>query len=186
MRALVFASALVSMVAASSMAGDPPPQAVINLANSTISELGNDTIIVEAVREENRQRKTLDQIKILDEGWRATSGTPEFMRGWIDSDCGMHLREIMASAPYYTKMWVTDDQGADVAMSDKVPAYWFGEDRCYTRAYNDGAGDVYVGEVESDSLGRQIVEVCVPVMGHGVAIGVVHAIVDINGIPAGG
>jgi hypothetical protein len=186
MRALGIAAVVVCAVTAGSMAGDPPPQAVIDLANSTISELGTDEVIVEAVREENRQRKTLDQIKILDEGWRATSGTPEFMRGWIDSDCGVHLREIMASAPYYTKMWVTDDQGADVAMSDKVPAYWYGEDPCFARAYSDGTGDVYVGEVESDSLGRQTVEICVPVIGHGIAIGVVHAVVDINGIPAGG
>jgi hypothetical protein len=134
----------------------------------------------------DQQRKTLDQIQILDEGWRATSGTPEFMRGWIDSGCGVHLREIMASAPYYTLMWVTDEQGAAVAMSDKVPAYWYGEDPCFTRAFDGGLGEVYVGEVERDTMGREIVQVCVPVVGHGIAIGVIHATIDINGIPAGG
>jgi hypothetical protein len=185
-RGPLFAIFLVMTAISTPVAGESPPQATVDLVNSAVSELGTDPVIVEAVRAENGQRKTLDQIQILDEGWRATSGTPEFMRGWIDSDCGVHLREIMVSAPYYTLMWVTDEQGAAVAMSDKVPAYWYGESPCFVRAFDGGSGDVYVGEVERDSMGREIVQVCVPVIGHGIAIGVIHATIDINGIPVGG
>jgi hypothetical protein len=180
---VVLVGILLLSVAPFAQAGDPPPQVVVDLVDSKLSALGEDSTIVDAVREENRQNKTLDQIKILDEGWRMTDGTPEFMRGWIDSDCGRRLQEIKSSAPYYTILWVTDDTAANVAMSDKVPAYWHGEDPCFVRAFNGGSGAVFVGEVESDSIGRQVVEVCVPVVGHGIAIGVLHAVVDIYAVP---
>jgi len=157
-----------------------PPQAVTNLANTTIQEWAQDPIIVESVREENRQNKTLDQIKILDEGWRMTDGTPDFMRGWIDSDLGNKLAEIKGTQMYFTVLWVTDNHGANVAMTDKVPAYWHGEDPCFKTAYGNGSGDVYVGEVETDSLNRSVAAVCVPIVGHGITIGVLHAGIDVS------
>jgi hypothetical protein len=167
-------------VVPSAFAGTPAPQAVVELADGALSDLGSDPIIVEAVRAENQQRKTLDQIKILDEGWRSTTGVPEFMRGWIDSDCGRHLQEIQASAPYYTLLWASDDQGANVAMTGRVPAYWHGEEPCFKRAMGGGTGAVYVGEVETGDNGRSVVEVCIPVVGHGIAIGVLHAVIDVS------
>ena len=169
------------MMTVTSGAGESPPQAAIDLANSSLSDLGADPVIVEAVHDENFQRKTLEQIQMLDDGWRATEGTPEFMRGWLDSECGRQLREIKGSAPYITILWVTDEQGANVAMSDKVAAYWHGEEPCFVRAYKSGAGAVYVGEVESDpTTGRSVAQVCVPVMRYGDAIGVLHIVVDID------
>jgi hypothetical protein len=158
-----------------------PPKAVLDVVQSKLLPVGRDPLIVEAVRQENRQGKTLDQIKILDEGWRATDGLPDFMRGWIDSDCGKHLQEIKASAPYYTILWVTDNQGANVAMTDKAAAYWFGDDPCYKKAFTSG-GDVYVSDVQSDSIGRSVVTACVPVIGHGATIGVIYAKIDVNAL----
>ncbi len=174
---------LLCVVTVTTGAGESPPQAVIDVANSSLSDLGTDPVIVEAVHDENFQRKTLDQIQMLDEGWRAAQGTPEFMRGWLDSECGRRLREIKSSSPFITILWVTDEQGANVAMSDKVAAYWHGEESCFVGAYRRGTGDVYVGEVESEpTTGRSVAQVCVPVMRYGDAIGVIHMVVDIDGL----
>jgi hypothetical protein len=157
-----------------------PPQAVSDLAGSTLSRWAADPEVVEAVREENRQNKTIDQVQILDEGWRMTDGTPDFMRGWIDSDLGHKLAELKSTQMYFTVLWVTDDIGANVAMTDKVPAYWHGEDPCFKTAYGNGAGEIYVGDVETDSLGRSVSTVCVPIVGHGLTIGVLHAGIDVS------
>jgi len=180
---LISFSFMVSVMTVATGTGESPPQAVIDLANSTLADLGTDPVIIEAVRAENQQRKTLDQIEMLDEGWRATEGTPDFMNGWLDSDCGTRLREIKASAPYITILWVTDRQGANVAMSDKVPAYWYGEEPCFVEAYNNADGGVYVGDVETDAAtGRSVAQVCVPVKQYGTAYGVIHFVVDINAL----
>jgi hypothetical protein len=176
---VVMLAALFCAVASFTSAADPP-QAVRNLANTTLQEWAQDPLVVESVREENRQNKTVDQIQILDEGWRMTEGTPDFMRGWIDSDLGNKLKEFKGTQMYYTVLWVTDDNGANVAMTDKVPAYWHGEDPCFKTAYGNGSGEVYVGEVETDSLGRSVATVCVPVVGHGITIGVLHAGIDVT------
>jgi len=49
----------------------------------------------------------------------ATPGIDDFMKSIMDSDCGKHLRSIQKSAPYFAEIFVMDNQGANVAMSDK-------------------------------------------------------------------
>jgi len=179
-RLCMIALALTSTVMAPAARAADPPQAVVELANSVLTEWARDPLVVESVREENRQNKTIDQVKILDEGWRMTDGTPDFMRGWIDSDLGRKLAEFKSTQMYFTVLWVTDELGANVAMTEKVPAYWHGEDPCFKAAYGNGSGEVYVGDVATDPLGRSVATVCVPINGHGITIGVLHAGIDIS------
>jgi hypothetical protein len=183
MNRLVIGIASIVLIAAMTATAADPPQAVTNLANTTLQEWAQDPLIVETVREENRQNKTIDQIQILDEGWRMTDGTPDFMRGWIDSDLGNRIRELKATQMYFTELWVTDDLGALVAMTAKVPGYWYGEDPCFKTAFGNGSGDVFVGKLETDSLNRSVATVCVPIVGHGLTIGVLHAGIDVSLLP---
>jgi hypothetical protein len=163
-----------------------PGQSVTDFVQSKLSPLGTDPMIVESVRAENEQGKTMDQVKILDEGWRMTEGVPDFMRGWIDSDCGHRLQEILSSTPEVELLWVADRLGTNVAMTDRVPVYWHGEEECFNEAYRSGAGGVCIGDAAPDpTTGREMATACVPVMGHGVAIGVVCAVIDVNGLESG-
>lgn len=83
-----------------------------------------DPVIVEAVKAENAKGKTLDQIKELDAKWMATPGIADYMKVLMDSECGKYLRSLQQSAPYYAEIFVMDNQGANVAMTDKTSDYW--------------------------------------------------------------
>jgi hypothetical protein len=183
--AAVFVTLAIALVPVSTIA-ESAGQSVTDFVESELVPLGSDPLIVESVRAENEQGKTLDQIKILDEGWRMTEGVPDFMRGWIDSDCGSHLQEIASESPELRLLWVADRLGTNVAMTDRVPTYWHGEEQSFNEAYRSGAGDVYIGAVAPDpTTGRSMATACVPVMGHGVAIGVVCAVIDVDGLERG-
>ena len=113
-------------------AGEKASQGIVDLGNSTLAKFGADPIIVKAVKAENAKGKTLDQIKELDKKWMATPGVADYMKALMDNECGVYLRKIQASAPYYAEIFVMDNLGANVAMSDKTTDYWQGdEDEVY-------------------------------------------------------
>lgn len=83
-----------------------------------VSEIGR-----KAVKAENAKAKTLVQIQQMDKKWRATPGIADFMAALMDSECGKRLQDIQKKASYYAEIFVMDNQGANVAMTDKTSDY---------------------------------------------------------------
>ena len=164
-------------------AGEKAPQQVIDLANSTLAALGSDPVIVQAVRDENAKGKTLDQIQEKDAAWKAFAGLADYMKAIMDSECGKHVRKIQESAPYYAEIFVMDNQGANVAMTDKTSDYWQGDEDKFQKSFANGAGAIFVDEVKfDDSAQTYQVQVSVPVMDGGKAIGAITIGVDVDKI----
>jgi hypothetical protein len=159
------------------------PQKVIDLAHSKLSDLGTDPIIVKAVKEENEKRKSLSQIQEMDNKWKAHAGIADYMRVIMDSECGKHLRDIQSSARYYAEIFVMDDQGANVAMSDKTSDYWQGDEAKFKKSYNGGLGAVFIDDVEfDDSAQAYLVQVSVPVRDGERVIGAITIGIDVDKI----
>jgi hypothetical protein len=155
-------------------AAEKAPQKVIDLANSTLAKLGTDPVIVAAVKAENSKGKTLAQIKEMDEKWKAHAGIASYMQAMMDSECGKRLQAIQSSAPYYSEIFVMDNQGANVAMTDKTSDYWQGDEAKFQKSFNGGAGSVFVDDVEfDDSTQAYLVQVSVPVKDGGKVIGAI-------------
>lgn len=155
---------MVVIGSGSADAGEKAPQAIIDLAHSTLAKIGTDPIIVKAVKAENAKGKTLDQIKELDKKWMATAGIADYMKVLMENECGKYLRKLHASTPYYAEIFVMDNQGANVAMSDKTSDYWQGDEAKFIKSYNNGKGAVFVDEVKFDnSTQAYLVQVSVPV-----------------------
>lgn len=94
----------------------------------------------------------------------ATPGIADYMQALMDNECGKYLRKIQASAPYYAEIFVMDNLGANVAMSDKTSDYWQGDEAKFIKSYNDGKGAVFVDDVKfDDSTQDYLVQVSVPV-----------------------
>jgi hypothetical protein len=163
------------------LAAEKAPQKVVDLANGSLVNLGTDPVIVKAVREENAKGKTLAQIKEKDKEWIKTAGIVGYMKALMESDCGKHLREIQKSAPYYAEIFVMDNQGANVAMTDKTSDYWQGDEAKFQKSYNGGAGAVFIDDVEfDDSTQAYLVQVSVPVKDGGKVIGAITIGIDVD------
>lgn len=163
------------------VAGEKAAQEVIDLAHAELVELGKIPVIVEAVKTENAKEKTLDQIKEMDEQWKATPGIADYMQAMMDSECGQYLRSLKQDTPYYAEIFVTDDQGANVAITDKTSDYWQGDEAKFIESYKEGAGRVYVGDVEfDDNTQVYLVHVSVPVKDEDKVIGVMVIGIDLD------
>ncbi len=163
------------------MAGEKAPSSVVNLAYSTLMDYGVDPVIVGAVRHHNAQGKTLKQIKEMDEKWKGAPGVADFMRALMTSECGKRLKQIQNSASYFAEIFVMDNQGANVALTDKTSDYWQGDEEKFTQSYKGGAGGVHISDVEfDDSAQAYLVQVSVPVKDAGAVIGAVTFGIDLD------
>jgi hypothetical protein len=172
---------VLTLVAGSVYAGEQAPQKVVDLSNTVLAGLGSDPVIVAAVKAENAKGKTLDQIKAMDEKWKGTAGIADYMQAMMDSECGKHLRGIQDGQTYYAEIFVMDNQGANVAMTDKTSDYWQGDEAKFKKSFNGGQGAVFVDEVEfDDSAQAYLVQVSVPVKDGGTVIGAITFGIDID------
>ena len=180
---LIFVGMFMIVGAGNVCAGEKAQQKVVDLANSTLVGHGMDPVIVEAVKAENAKGKSLAQIKDMDDKWKAHAGIADYMKAIMDSECGKHIRSIQNSAPYYAEIFVMDNQGANVAMTDKTSDYWQGDEAKFKKSYNGGSGSVFVDEVEfDDSSQAYLVQVSVPVKDGGKVIGAITFGIDVDKI----
>lgn len=162
-------------------AGEKAPQKVFDMANSILAAFGNDPVIVKAVKEENAKGKTLDQIKDMDAKWQAHAGVADYMKAMMDSECGKHLQGIEDGSQQYAEIFVMDNLGANVAMTSKTSDYWQGDEAKFQKSFAEGKGAVFVDEVKfDDSSQTYLVQVSVPVMDDGKAIGAITFGIDVD------
>jgi hypothetical protein len=171
------------VVAGIAYAAEKAPEKVVDLANSTLITIGTDPIIIKAVKAENAKGKTLAQIKDMDNKWKGHAGIADYMQAMMDSECGKHLRGIQNNSDYYAEIFVMDNQGANVAMTDKTSDYWQGDEAKFQKSYNNGTGAVFIDDVEFDeSAQAYLVQVSVPVTDSGKVIGAITFGIDVDKI----
>lgn len=162
-------------------AAEKAPQKVVDLAKTQLVNIGSDPIIVKAVQEENAKGKTLGQIQELDKKWKGHAGIADYMKNLMDSECGKHISGIQGSAPFYAEIFVMDNQGANVAMTDKTSDYWQGDEAKFKKSFNGGTGAVHISNVKfDDSTQAYLVQVSVPVKKGDTVIGAVTVGVDVD------
>lgn len=182
-KVLLISALALAMTSSTALAGEKAPQKVIDLANSTLVSLGTDPVVVQAVQAENAKGKTLDQIKDQDAKWTSTAGIADYMQAMMDSPCGAHLKDIQKSKPFYAEMFVMDNLGGNVCMTDKTSDYWQGDEAKFTESFKGGQGAVHISDVKfDDSTQAYLVQVSVPVMDGGKAIGAITIGVDVDKI----
>ena len=157
------------------------PQAVKDLANSKLADFGSDAVIVAAVKKQNDMGKSLSDIQAMDKKWQDTAGTDAFMESLMSSEYGKHLVGILESAEYFAEIFVMDNQGANVAMTAKTSDYWQGDEDKFKKSFAGGAGAIFVDQVKfDDSAQAYLVQISVPVLDGGKAIGAITFGIDVD------
>ena len=160
------------------------PESVERLA-PTLKVWGENPIVVAAVKAQNAKGESLDQIKQRDASWRATSGVDDFMRSLLESDTAKELMKLETSKPYFFELFLMDSQGANVAMTNKTSDYWQGDEAKFTESFKGGSGAIHIGDVEFDeSAQAYLVQISVPVMDGGSAVGAMTIGVNVDKLEA--
>ncbi len=143
-----------------------------------IKEWAREPLIVNAVKTQNAEGLSSDQIRQRDAKWveikRSNKQIDAFMERKLSHPAGKWLRyKNEESKGRYPEMFLCDNKGANVAVSKITSDFWQGDEGKWIRAFNNGKGNVVFGEAEFDSsAGVMQVQISVPVMEQGKAIGV--------------
>lgn len=164
-----FLLGFVSSFMASSAIAEDVPVAVTALI-PVVKKWGENPIVVSAVKEQNARAMTLEQIKTRDKEWMAATGMDDQMKAMTKNTGAQELDKLEATQPYFFESILMDNQGANVAMTNKTSDYWQGDEPKFTNAFKVGGVDIGKSKFD-DSAKAYLIQVSVPVMDGGKVIG---------------
>ena len=164
-----FLLGFVSSFMASSAIAEDVPAAVTGLI-PVVKKWGEDPILVAAVKEQNAKAITLEQIQKRDKEWMATTGMDDQMKAMMKNAAAQELEKLEATKPYFFESILMDNQGANVAMTNKTSDYWQGDEPKFTNAFKVGGVDIGKSKFD-DSAKAYLIQVSIPVVEGGKVIG---------------
>lgn len=184
-KSLLAALCLAASLPVSSLAEEVP--AAIHDLVPDLQGWGSNTVLVSAVKQRNAAGMSLEQIKGRDAEWMAYTGVSDFMKGLMNNPAAKELKSLEGSRPYFTELFLMDGLGANVAMTNKTSDYWQGDEAKFTESFKGGAGAVHIGKVKFDeSAQAYLVQVSVPVMEGGKAIGALTVGINLDELESSG
>ncbi len=172
-------------------------QAEIELSNEQIEELLDVKIrfathmafqpnIIRAVEAQNGQQLSLAQIKERDEVWiGADGGSNSLIREITRNEIARYLQRRVENNTAIDEVFITDNQGANVAAYPPTSDYWQGDEGKWTSSFNDGNGQIFIGPLEQDaSTNKTQVQISAPIVSNDETIGVLIMGVSVDYISA--
>ena len=126
------------------------------LANqvSGLQTLARDTSLEEALVARNTAYDAgatgiRAQIQEIDQQWQeaytSKNNTASLVRSVLNNDISTSLKKYHEGFADIVGMLLTDKYGASLGSTDFLPQYSYGSEAWWQEAYNQGAGDVYIG-----------------------------------------
>jgi len=144
---------------------------------SSIKDLTENPRIIAAVRRHNAKNITLKSIIEVDKQWSSYDDSHPQKKKMYQSIIGLYLKNLVEfEKSIYSEIFLTDNQGANITAWPITSDYWQGDENKWSRAFNSGTGSIYIGQLEYDeSSNANAVQISIPVMDDGKAIGVLIA-----------
>lgn len=172
-------------------------QADIGLTETQIEELLDVKIrfathmafqpnIIRAVEAQNGQKLTLDEIKKRDQMWiDANGGSNSLIREITRNEIARYLQRRVENNIAIDEVFITDNQGANVAAYPPTSDYWQGDEGKFTSSFNNGRGKVFIGPLEPDASTKKTqVQISAPIISNNQTIGVLIMGVSVDYLSA--
>lgn len=142
--------------------------------------------IIRAVESQNDKKLTLAQIKQRDELWvDANGGGNSLIREITHNHIAKYLQRRVENNAAIDEVFITDNQGANVAAYPPTSDYWQGDEGKWTSSFNEGDGKVFIGPLEQDaSTNKTLVQISAPIISNDATIGVLVMGVSVDYLSA--
>lgn len=130
--------------------------------------------IIRAVEQQNGAQLPLAEIKQRDDAWKDAGDTmTALIRETTQNDVAQYFQRRVENNLAIDEVFLTDNQGANVAAYPPTSDYWQGDEEKWTASYNNGNGVVFIGPLEfDDSTQKTQVQISAPVISNDETIGV--------------
>ncbi|GEM_PF-2048029 len=127
------------------------------------------------------EEEKLKYFKRMDNEWVAASDSDPLVRGYLEEEASIRFRALVADSRNIMELFITDKAGGLLAASQKTSDFYQGDEKWWQGAFNNGKGDVFVGDVTFDrSVGKLGITFAVPIRHEGETIGVCKAVLHVS------
>ncbi|MCP4331789.1 MAG: hypothetical protein GY785_03970 [Gammaproteobacteria bacterium] len=142
--------------------------------------------VIRAVEVQNGEGLPLREIKQRDENWKNAKGaTTALIRETTRNDVARYFQRRVENNEAIDEVFLTDNQGANVAAYPATSDYWQGDEDKWILSYNNGNGEVFIGPLEYDDSTRKTqVQISAPIISNDETIGVLVLGVSVDYLAA--
>ncbi len=142
--------------------------------------------IVNAVVQKNHLQMPIDTILQIDRQWSEYTIDHPHKKQMYNNTAGQILKKHVEDVnSYFSEIFITDRQGANVAAWPITSDYWQGDEVKWHRSFNNGNGKIYIGDIDFDvSSQSSVIQVSVPVYQEGITIGVLIGAIKLSELQA--
>ena len=121
--------------------------------------------VIRAVELQNKQNLNLNEIKRRDDEWKNAGDLPtRLIRETTENQVAQYFKRRVDNNAAIDEVFLTDNQGANVAAFPPTSDYWQGDEEKWTASYNNGQGVVFIGPLEFDeSTQKTQVQISAPI-----------------------
>lgn len=150
------------------------------------SHMAFNPIVIRAVEAQNTQNISLAEIKQRDESWKNAEGSSNaLIRRITKNEIARYFRRRVENNSAIDEVFLTDNQGANVAAYPPTSDYWQGDEDKWSLSFNEGDGKVFIGPLELDaSTNKTQVQISAPIVSNEETIGVLILGVSVDYISA--
>src|SRR3989338_2545867 len=114
----------------------------------------------------NKDKPIIEEhIKRLDMQWMQTKERAKHQDYYIENPAALYLADIKSQTEEYAELFITDVKGVLIASAEATKYLYFGNERWWQAAYNNGKGNIYISEIYLDPDYNQYLQtVAVPIM----------------------
>ena len=115
----------------------------------------------------------------------ANGGNNSLIREITRNDIARYLQRRVENNTAIDEVFITDNQGANVAAYPPTRDYGHGDEGKWTSSFNDGNGQIFIGPLEQDaSTNKSQVQISAPIVSNDETIGVLIMGVSVDYITA--
>lgn len=153
---------------------------------ATIQEIAQNPHIIKEINQRNSEKISLEKIKQLDALWPTVTIDHPLKQSMFISPAGRYLKSrVEFENSIFSEIFLTDNQGANITAWPITSDYWQGDEAKWQRSFNEGRGDIYIGNLEYDeSTQTDAIQISVPVIQNRRAIGVIIAGIKLSHLQA--
>ncbi len=118
----------------------------------------NSTLHEELAKVNATATSNLTELEQLDRQWQAAGNdaTP-LVQSVLSHTLSEELHEFQNTFPEHLEVLITDRHGANVAATNRTSDYYQADEEWWQSSYNDGQGNVFIGQPELDEGSQTVV-----------------------------
>lgn len=120
-------------------------------------------------------------INRLDAIWSSASDDDSLIRNVVENTLADELREFQEISPEHAELFITDRYGANIAATNRTSDYYQADEEWWQAAYNNGEGNVYIGQPGFDASSQTFaVILVVPLFRENELAGILRSTLDVS------